>query len=154
MDSPSEMWYYLAIAKDNPPPPGRRERSNAVSNRFTRWDNMNFLEGKNMKRTKKLLALVLALAMSFATLVTPAMAAKRDDGNIAVPCSVCGHCMQATLQLATDPMVRRTYTVGGCQKTEMSHQHTLITQTQWDKCPNCSYQTNPNVIYREEICHF
>lgn len=107
-----------------------------------------------MKLTKKLMALALAMMMAFSCMAMPAMAAD-DDLDFPALYSVCGQCKIGMLVTQVDPIVRTVRNVGGCQKSNFTHQHTFYTQTVWDACSNekCGYKTNPNVIISDEICN-
>ena len=85
------------------------------------------LEVQDMKLTKKLLALVLALMMAFSTLVMPAMAAENDEIMPRKPAYLCSYCNGAA-EMRTRPGTYPEVYWTGCSKASGSHQHTVYTE--------------------------
>lgn len=96
-----------------------------------------------MKRTKKLLALVLALAMAFTTLVIPAAAHGDEDEGI-MPlyevgrCPKCGQYGQVVRESYS-----HTYQVSSCRDRAGTHNHTeTVHSDYYPECNHTDYYSN------------
>ena len=88
-----------------------------------------------MKKTKKMLALILALMMAFTTLVMPAMAAGEDEGIMPRrPWGVCPYC-DRTCALTDLPSDITIFYENGCAKYEGAHFHTCYYRDSYT-CPD------------------
>ena len=95
-----------------------------------------------MKRTKKLLALVLAMMMAFTTLVLPAAAHGSEDEGV-MPLSLQRPCTEpycsGTVTSRTETRYTRTEFRNGCDKCSYSHYHKVPYSVDIEECNSCPY---------------
>lgn len=85
-----------------------------------------------MKKTRKLLALVLALMMSFSCMAMPAMAAGDEEIMPRRPMGVCPYCDRACELQDLPGMI---WYEDGCDKTPWPHSHECYFKDSYT-CPN------------------
>ncbi len=93
-----------------------------------------------MKRTKRLLALVLAMMMAFAMLAMPAAAHGDEDEGI-MPLVTVRKCTEPN---CTGKVTRRTVTrymteMRTCEYCSIRHRHDIPYTVDTDECDTCSY---------------
>ena len=106
-----------------------------------------------MKKTKKLLALVLAIVMAFAMLAIPAAAHGDEDEGI-MPLYVVGKCSCGGTITSTS-RVLRTYssTVYSCPAHPgHTHTHSYTEVYHLTSCDSCTYSTERTST--DESCNF
>lgn len=93
-----------------------------------------------MKKTKRLLALVLAMMMAFSLLAMPAMAAGDDEGIMPlhpmIRCENCGEWTDA-YQSESDPFPSTAQPHG---KVEIEHVHFVTVHKEWYHCGACGHE--------------
>lgn len=105
-----------------------------------------------MKRTKKLLALVLALMMAISCMAMPAMALENGAARNTMRCGVCNK--YQTVSHDPDTVIyKRTSNVAGCSKTDFSHQHTIEYRNCNFVCPK-GHVLATHTHTTSEICHY
>ena len=138
MDKTGKMWYLFTIR-------------GAAESQIRRSVDQNFLEEPQMKRTKRLLALVLAMMMAFSMLAIPAAAhGDEDEGimplglEIQCPNPACRQSLiQETMEL-DGPSVKFT-----CRTCGQNHTVPSIAVYVRSVCTHCTYKTEWNFKYYE-----
>lgn len=106
-----------------------------------------------MKKTKKLLALALALMLSLSCMAMPAMAMENGSARGVNYCSICKKFQDYT-RIPTSGILHEVRTVGGCSKTNNTHQHTVYYQTYIWQCPGCEDEIIPHELEDHHVCHY
>lgn len=91
-----------------------------------------------MKKTRKLLALVLAMLMAFSCMAMPAMAHENDEGIMqrgpVYKCTQCHNGSVSTYQFRDTVTVYRT-----CRSCSYMHPHAVTYLCTHEACNNCTY---------------
>lgn len=111
--------------------------------------SLELREEANMKRTKKLLAMALAVMMAFSCMAMPAMALEDSAARFSTICSNCKNYANFTDEAFH---TWDTRTVGGCAVTNFTHQHKYSYWIRWNQCSNCNYQMNKYEDLEYEQC--
>lgn len=106
-----------------------------------------------MTRTKKLLALVLALMMAISCMAVPAMALENGAARNSIYCGTC-HKYQPATHTPDTKHYTTTRTVGGCSKTNLSHDHTIVYYYCEFICPDCELPLATHTHTYSETCHY
>ena len=127
MDKTGKMWYLFTIR-------------GAAESQIRRSVDQNFLEEPQMKRTKRLLALVLAMMMAFSMMAIPAAA----HGEAVSPAGVVTRCPEcgANTYEEIDELDGAPKIVFGCIYKEGRHEHPSTITYVRAKCSSCTYATN------------
>ena len=96
-----------------------------------------------MKKSRKMLALVLTLTLAFSCMAMPAMAA---NGK-------CGSYENFTLT-ATSGLYGVTRQVAGCSKTNFMHKHTSYYINYAYVCDGCGNHVNSYSVFDHEVCNY
>lgn len=109
--------------------------------------SLELREEANMKRTKKLLAMALAVMMAFSCLAMPAMAANAESR--ATTCSTCGGALRTWVE--ENSIQHR---VGGCAVSNMSHTHVTDQLYHCTECTNskCTAGVNRVLMSSTDRC--
>lgn len=91
-----------------------------------------------MKRIKKLLSLVLMIAIALSVFALPASAAVREPAQPSYSITLCPKCEALTLQVRTTKTTENRK-VEVCENYSYSHQHRVVTTVTNYYCSTCAY---------------
>lgn len=105
-----------------------------------------------MKKTKRLLALVLAMMMAFSLLAMPAMAAGDDEGIMPLiehsHCPKCGAAGAHGTKVDTEDTRIQADSPCGTEGTPKVHSHCIRYDIEEWECPDCGLFTQRGTSYR------
>ena len=103
-----------------------------------------------MKRTKKLLALLLALAMAFTTLVMPALAVDEDEGIM--PLGGSGYCSDCGAEVELHVSTRGPTAINASPHDNVAirHIHEVTVWVEHYHCTACGYDGRRS--WQTELC--
>lgn len=105
-----------------------------------------------MKKSRKMLALVLTLTLAFSCMAMPAMAANEATRSKMI-CGKCGSYENFTLT-ATSGLYGVTRQVAGCSKTNFMHKHTSCYINYAYVCDGCGNHVNSYSVFDHEVCNY
>lgn len=106
-----------------------------------------------MKRTKKLLAMALAVMMAFSCMAMPAMALEDGAARDRMFCTGCDK-YQVFFHHEYGSYMDTFRTVGGCSKTNTSHIHMFHERNCVFECPGCHVQVQNHTHVSYEVCQY
>ncbi len=105
-----------------------------------------------MKKTKKLLALALALMLSLSCMAMPAMAMENGSARVSM---ICGGCKSyQNFSYGSSDLRWETRYVGGCENTNLTHQHTTYYRDRYQACDNCGHRINEYRDVDHVVCNY